>query len=375
MKYLSLRVLIKKNIVLFILLIICYSFVADKQDDYTRGFEAIESGNNPKAIYYLDRALIQNPLSDSASSLIAYAYYLLGKVDKAIQYSNNSLSLNNKNAFAYYVRGISVAALDVGTDSLYKVIKKHRKDSLWLSKNIFNRYYWASPPTYTFYGIYDYSKAIADLDKSIAFDSTYSEAFAYRALFGERISQFEQAEQDYDKSIELAPNNLNYYLSRGMFYEYRHRYRLAIKDYTKGIAIDSTFGQCYEKRGKLYAKAYFDKEYACKDLRKATMLGLYIENLKDYCTLTFIDSTTRFFGNRRLWRHDRRGTGCVCPKIEFNPERDTIKEIDMGGHKMKIMDIKDSEKTIWEFEDGRIIEISKETKKRWLKEQEKKDAL
>jgi hypothetical protein len=37
-----------------------------------------------------------------------------------------------------------------------------------------------------------------------------------------------------------------------------------------------------------------DKEYGCKDLTKATLLGEYIENLDEYCMLNGIDSLFNF---------------------------------------------------------------------------------
>ncbi|MFO0477361.1 MAG: hypothetical protein ACK50L_01100 [Bacteroidota bacterium] len=57
----------------------------------------------------------------------------------------------------------------------------------------------------------------------------------------------------------------------------------------------------------------------------------------------------------------------------FDPTTDTIIEQElMPGFKTKLLDIKPSEKTTWEFDDGRVIEISKKTKERWLKEEEEK---
>ena len=81
---------------------------------------------------------------------------------------------------------------------------------------------------------------------------------------------------------------------------------------------------------------------------------------------------------RKIRDYDYGKNNCFCPSIEdrFDPETDTLKEIEMvPGIKQKMIDIKDSEKTTWEFEDGRVITISKKTKARWLKEEEKQKKL
>ena len=94
---------------------------------YQKGFEAIEQGNNAAAIYYLDSAIILEPQADTAFSLLAYSYYNLGKIDEAINQSNKALAINPKNPFAYFYRGISKALINVDSDSLFKIIRKHKK--------------------------------------------------------------------------------------------------------------------------------------------------------------------------------------------------------------------------------------------------------
>ena len=378
--------MIKKWSILILVVGISMAFVVPKDFEYyyKKGFEAVEQGNNAAAIYYLDSAIALNPEADTVYSLIAYPYYSLGKIDEAIEYANKAIEMTPQNAFAYYVRGLSYSAIEVTTDSLVKVVKKHKKDSTWMADNFYNRYFVADPNVVQFSGVFDYARAIKDLDKSLELDSTYAPAYASRAYYYEWLGQYERAKADYDKSIELQSDNPYNYLSRGKFNEKYGRPDWARDDYTKGIELNPEIAELYQRRGLIYYHTFYDREYACKDLTKATMLGMFIENLTEYCTPTFLDSTSRWYGGKR-WRHDfytnPKSAPCVCPNPEtmFNPETDTIKEVEIfPGHKVKMLDIKDSEKTTWEFEDGRVIEISKTTEKRWLKEQEekrKKDAL
>ena len=367
----------KHKVLFLITMLILMAFTAPKNDFtyyFQKGFKAVEIGNHSAAIYYLDSAIALNPEADSAYSLIAYPYFSMGMSDKAIEYANKAIDINPNNALAYYVRGISIGSINVYSDSLIKVIKKHRKDSVWLSNNIRNRYFFAEPAEVGYSGIYDYAKAIKDINKSLKLDSTYAYVYDFRAYFHKWMKQYDKAKADYDKCIELQPENPYYYLSRGEVCEKYGRPDWSMDDYTKGIELDSNMAVLYEKRGLLYYHTFIDQEYACKDLTKATLLGRYIENLDTYCTIS--EYGFRYYGGRR-WRHDYVPRGCVCPNFKdmFNPETDTIREIEMpagSGNMIKMLDIKDSEKTTWDFGDGRIMEISKETKRRWLKEEEEK---
>ncbi len=338
---------------------------------YQKGYEAIEQGNNAAAIYYLDSAVILNPEADSTYTLLASCYYNLGKVEKTIDYSNKAIFINPNNPYGYFYRGISTSFVDVFSDSLAKQIKKHKKDSVWLADNIKNRYYMPSTNDYSYSGLYDYGNAIEDLTKCIELDSTFITAYSYRAIYYHYLQQVDAAEKDYDYCIKKEPKVATHYLNRGNFREQYGSPGHARDDYTKGIDLDSNMAELYEKRGLLYYNAFHDKEYACKDLTKATLLGRYIEDLDSYCKLTDLESTMRMYGGYPH-RHDYQY--CVCPpKPVFNPETDTIREIEISpDNVMEIWDIKDSEKTTWKFDDGRVIEISKETKKRWLKEEEEK---
>lgn len=364
-----------KLITIFLSFILCLFFLSGKEVEptfktyYQKGFDAIQKSNYPAAIYYLDSAIILKPQADSTYALLAFPYYSLGKYEKAIEYCNKALDIREANSFAWYVKGLASAMINVYSDSLFNIVKKHKKDSTWLAENIFNRYYISKQGI----GIFDNGKAIEYLSRSIALDSSYVWAYSSRAHFYYRLNQYPPAEKDYTKCIELEPENAWHYLNRGIFYESFGPPGNARDDYSKGISLDPDIAELYERRGRLYREVWYDKEYACEDFRKATLLGRYIEDMNEYCKPTFMDNLypTRYY--HAPWRHNSKL--CVCPDFSdmFNPETDTIKEIEiMPGVEQKMLDIKDDQKTTWEFEDGRVIEISKKTKERWLKEEEEK---
>jgi len=359
---------------------ILFSFFSGKETKptfekyYQKGVEEVRQYNYPAAIYYLDSAALLQPDRDSVYSLIAHSYRFLGKPQNAIEYCNKCLLLNPRNANAYFTRGTCIAQINlfndtIFTDSITKLIKKHKGNEKWLTKNIWSRYYIPAQTS----GMYDYGKAIEDITKTIQLDSSQAYYYSYRAYYFYWLNQPEKAKPDYDRAIELEPNNANHYLNRGIFNEKYSSPGNARDDYSKGIRLDSNYAELYERRGRLYRDVFYDKEYACKDFRKATLLGRFIEDMDDYCKPNQIDSLLHGQYSYPAWRHDFNNCYCPNPKDMFNPETDTIKEIELvPGHKQKMIDIKDSEKTTWEFEDGRVIEISKKTKERWLKEEEER---
>jgi len=358
------------NIIPMLLAMVLLPFVTRSQssgDYYQKGFKAANEGNHAAAIYYLDQSIALAPDIDSAHAMISYSYYWLGKLDKAFEHSNRALVLRPGNAFAWFVKGAATALVNVSADSILKVIKKHKKDSAWLAGNLWSRYYVADRSS-DYPGIYDYAKAIDLLSKSIALDSSFVTAYAYRGHFHFSLNHYAEAEHDYTKCIMLDPENPYHYLNRGNFYDAFGPPGHARDDYTTGIGLDSTMAELYEKRGMLYYRLH-DKEYACKDLRKATLLGRYIENLDDYCTMNALDSL--FSRAHDGFRHDYRHCVCPNPADLYNPETDTFRLEEIApGITVKVLDIKDSEKTTWEFDEGRVITISKKTRERWLKEEE-----
>ena len=58
----------------------------------------------------------------------------------------------------------------------------------------------------------DYDAAIKDLDKSISFDSNYSNAFYSRAFWKDISGDYTGAVADYKKVLELDPNYREAYI-------------------------------------------------------------------------------------------------------------------------------------------------------------------
>lgn len=369
-----------KPILFFIAILISLSFAISNDNPkydyyYNKSKEYLKNSNFPAAIMLIDSAIAVAPERDSSYTVKGNAFYLLYRPSKAIEQLDKAIALNSKNHYAHYIKGMAISITNLTTntlftDSIIAITQKHKGDLEWKRKHIYNRYYVPDGN----YGMYDYKTAIDYVTKAIQLSSvSYYFYYSTRAYLYAKLRQNDSAMADYERALELSPHTAWLYLEKGKLYEKLAEYDKVNYHYTKGIKADSTLAELYELRGRLYQNIWQDKEYACKDFRKATMLGRFIEDMDDYCKITWYDTTFRMYdvnGRLHSYRHDYKSS-CFCPK--FDPATDTlIEEIDEFGFKRTTLDTKPSQKTTWQFDDGKTIEISKKTKERWLKEEEEK---
>ncbi|HET6244713.1 MAG: tetratricopeptide repeat protein [Bacteroidetes bacterium] len=88
----------------------------------------------------------------------------------------------------------------------------------------------------TFLSKKEYSDAISDLNKSIAANNQYSEAFEMRAKVYHQTSQFLSAISDYTKALFFT-EKFEYYKGRGECYYELGQYENALKDYKSAALI------------------------------------------------------------------------------------------------------------------------------------------
>ncbi|MFL5766013.1 MAG: tetratricopeptide repeat protein [Bacteroidia bacterium] len=85
-------------------------------------------------------------------------------------------------------------------------------------------------------------EGLKDLNKAIAIDKNFSEAYFSRAILkSEYMKDFDGALADYGQCIRLAPASANVYIMRGRLEFFMKQYEAAIADFTKSISIDPAF--------------------------------------------------------------------------------------------------------------------------------------
>lgn len=152
----------------------------------------------------------------------------------------------------------------------------------------------------------EFKKAMRDLDRAIALDSSYAfsyenrgelfleqgnleRAFAdftraislepnYASAYGNRGSTYlyrgnvAGALADFQREIEITPRNAQAYYNRGLAYSLNNDFQRAIADYSYAIALDATYSRAYYNRGIVFGKKG-DRDRSRSDLKKACALG------------------------------------------------------------------------------------------------------
>ncbi len=110
----------------------------------------------------------------------------------------------------------------------------------------------------------DFQGALELIDKAIAMDSFYAEAFVKRAHVGLDLKDYNNVIKDCNKALALDKNTTDAWIYRGWAYYYEQNYQVAIEDYSAALALKSSEA-IYCQRAVTY---YRMKDYgsAMKDL-------------------------------------------------------------------------------------------------------------
>jgi len=107
------------------------------------------------------------------------AYYLMGRLDRAIKEYTRAIRRNNKDADPYYNRALA-----------------------YINKG-------------------DYERAVRDLAITIRLDPDSADAYCNRAGANFRLGRFDEALADYNAAIKVSPNDADLYHNRALVYKAR----------------------------------------------------------------------------------------------------------------------------------------------------------
>ena len=99
-----------------------------------------------------------------------------------------------------------------------------------------NQYYWIYKG-YTAVENAKYKEAIANYTKAIQLDSSFAEAFRYRATAYCYLKSYNEALADFDHAIKLDSEDAASFNGRGAIYEELDILNVAIKDYAKAVEL------------------------------------------------------------------------------------------------------------------------------------------
>ncbi len=196
---------------LFVCFFLIVSFVSAQNKSNTGGAETAASlkvgtelynnGNYAAAISNFKEITTKYP-SDSAYNALAYAYLLSEDYPNALQAANQSISLNDKLAASYNIRGMA-----------------HRKQQA-------------------------FDLSIADFTKAIALAPQETSAYTNRQEAYMNKGAFQLTIDDCSKIIELDPTNQRAYRNRATAYFFYKRYEQG-----RGGCQQSARTRCYRHTG------------------------------------------------------------------------------------------------------------------------------
>jgi tetratricopeptide (TPR) repeat protein len=200
-------------------------------------------------------------------------YHELDNFDLAIQNYTKSISIypdgmtyyrraesyieqeKYKEAISDYTKAISISK-DTTNDS-WAIVEFNIIDIYWGRAYCYNR-------------LNNYTSAIADYSKIIelTIDEPGAETYLRRAQNYAKLKRNDLAIADFNKAILIDPTFTDSYHSRGYFYQFTlQKNEKALEDYTKVIQLDSEYLAAYYNRGLIFMdNGEFEK--AIKDFSK-----------------------------------------------------------------------------------------------------------
>lgn len=251
-----------------------------------------------RAIEFANEAIELNPKNAKAYNERGAAYSWLGKNDEALADYNKAIEFDDNDEvyftnrgnthmfFKDYDKGISDYKRAIELDSNYSLAYsglcgayndknnydeaiKYGTKAIELDKNNYVAY---NNRGWAYLGSKKYEQAIADFEKSIELNEESEHPYVGLGQCYYCLKKYEQAIENYTKAIRINSENAVYYNNRGVAYSFINMHGKSVSDYTKAIKLDPNYAQAYHNRGNSYTWLnQWDKARA--DWKKAKKLG------------------------------------------------------------------------------------------------------
>ena len=192
-----------------------------------------------------------------------------GNYGSAIEFFNQELEENPKNAFAYL--GIATVNIDrqdyseafKAINKGMKLLPKKEKQMLAFSHQLRGNVYLATGDTVN---------GLADLNEAIKLCPYNEDLYKNRGQLYYELEKYPEADADYLAMMKLNPGNVIAYMGLGRNANEREEYDEALKYYTRAINIRDDYATAYIYRSDTYRnlKKYVE---AADDLMEALNLG------------------------------------------------------------------------------------------------------
>ena len=140
-------------------------------------------------------------------------------------------------------------------EDLTKVI-----DSTVRSRNS-SEYTYFSNRGMAYFGLGEYTKALADYEEALRLNPQWLEAYEGRAEVYQELKQYDKAIADYTAALQLKPSSVLYIVALGNLFGLTEQHQQALDSFNKALALRPDTIQAYF--GKAYAY------YSLEDYQKA----------------------------------------------------------------------------------------------------------
>ena len=193
-----------------------------------------------------------------------------------------------------------------------------------------------------------HEEAVADCDRAIALQPNLVEAYLNRGSANGRMGGHEEAVADCDRAIALQPNLAEAYSNRGSAKDHLGRHEEAVADCDKAIALQPNLAEAYLNRGSAkdhlgrheeavadygkaialqpnFASAYFDRGNA------KVKLGRHEEAVADFDKAVALQPNfavayfNRASANRELGRHEEAAAD-LSKSIELDSDLNDLQD-------------------------------------------------
>jgi tetratricopeptide (TPR) repeat protein len=164
--------------------------------------------------------------------------------DLKLEYANQALALEPRNAWAYQLRGVARYNLGQKQEAIADYDEAIRLDP-------------KSAPAYNNRGVArksvgQYNEALADYNAAIRLDRDYAAAYNNRGIVRRKLGQHQEALTDFNAALRLDPEYARAYLNKGQVLVNLGRYADAVEAFRRGEELDPALGYHQEDKNKAY---------------------------------------------------------------------------------------------------------------------------
>ena len=277
LKYLGLSFLVLQIRLSFVLILLLLSFQTWAQGRLNYKLMADDRAKDKmyiEAIELYTKAIIEYENDYEAYEGRAEAEYHSSEYLAALKDINKAIMLDSTSPFVFHLRGRIKRELknpEAAIDDFTKAILIHPYLAFYTSRGItynelqdyksaildFKASLRLDPNSEldlceigkAFYYSNSYDSSLFFLTKAVVIDSSYTDAFLFRAHTYYSLGLYLQSIQDYSMVIKYWPNNFDAHFYRGCSNSKLKKYGIATQDFDKAVQIDPINYQAYFQRG------------------------------------------------------------------------------------------------------------------------------